>query len=154
MVFIKEDELIDALRKKGYRATRQRLTILEVLRSSSVHPTAEELYNMVKPRIPNISLGTVYRTLDLFERLGLLQKLPLGKSPCRYNGNPKMHYHAICLSCGRVFDVDEPIPENLRKRFSEETGFEITGYKLEFYGYCKECSSKIKDQRSAEAEGR
>ena len=139
---IKEDEFINALRKRGYRATRQRLTILKALRGSSTHPTAEELYNMVKPQIPNISLGTVYRSLELFERLGLLQKLSLGKSPCRYNGNPEMHYHAICLSCGRVFDVDEPVPNDLGRRFSEKTGFKITGYKLEFYGYCKECLSK------------
>lgn len=136
------DEFISTFRRKGYRVTKQRLTILNALRNTTTHPTAEELYNMVKPHAPNISLGTVYRTLDLFEELGLLQKLPLGKSPSRYNGNVEMHYHAICLICGRVFDVNEPALGDLGKRFSEETGFEITGYKLEFYGYCKECSSK------------
>ncbi|HID56462.1 TPA: transcriptional repressor [Candidatus Poribacteria bacterium] len=138
----REDELIEVLRKSGYRTTRQRVAILKALRSSSTHPTAEELYSTVKSQIPNISLGTVYRSLDLFEKLGLLRKISLGEPPSRYNGNPKMHYHAICLSCGRVFDVDEPVPDDLGKRFSGKTGFEITGYKLEIYGYCKECRSK------------
>ncbi|RKY03156.1 transcriptional repressor [Candidatus Poribacteria bacterium] len=143
-----EEKLKEVLKRAGYRVTRQRLVIFEALRGTTSHPTAEEIYNMVKSRLPNISLGTVYRTLELFERLGVLQRLTFEGSPSRFDGNPKPHYHAICLGCGRVLDADEPVPEDIGRRFSEETGFEIVGYKLEFYGYCKECASKRRENEN------
>jgi len=141
-MYIENDEFIAASRKKGYRVTKQRLIIFDTLRNTTTHPTAEEIYNMVKPQIPNISLGTVYRTLNALEKLGLLQKLSYGKSFSRYNGNVDTHYHAICLDCGRVFDVNGPVLDNLGERFSRNTGFTITGHKLELYGYCKDCDLK------------
>lgn len=138
------DEFIAAFKTKGYRITKQRLIILDALRNTTTHPNAEEIYNMVKPQIPNISLGTVYRTLGALEELGLLQKLVYGKSFSRYDGNVDVHYHAVCLDCGKVLDVDEPVLNNLEERFSSETGFTIVGHKLEFHGYCKDCSLKEK----------
>ncbi|HIE26937.1 TPA: transcriptional repressor [Candidatus Poribacteria bacterium] len=136
------DELITAFKAKGYRITKQRLIILNALRNTATHPTAEEIYNMVKPQIPNISLGTVYRTLGALEELGLLQKLVYGGSFSRYDGNVNAHYHAVCLDCGKVLDVDEPVLSNLEERFSSETGFTIVGHKLEFHGYCKDCCKR------------
>lgn len=137
-----EERLKEVLKRAGYRVTRQRLVIFEVLEGERSHPTAEEIYSMVKSRLPNISLGTVYRALELFERLGVLQRLTFEGSPSRFDANPKPHYHAICFECGKVLDADEPVPEDIGKRFSRETGFEIVGYKLEFYGYCRECAFK------------
>jgi len=138
-----KDKIIDTFRKKGYRITKPRLVILDILRNTTTHPTAEEVYDLVKPRIPNISLGTVYRTLNVLEELGLLRKLSCEQSFYRYDGNVNMHYHAVCLGCGRVFDVNGELLDNLLKeRFSVETGFTITGHKLELYGYCNECKLK------------
>jgi len=144
------DELIAAFRTKGYRVTKQRLIILDAVRNTGNHPTVEEVYNMVKPQIPNISLGTVYRTLGVLEELGLLQKVVYGKSSIRYDSNLDAHYHAICLECGSLLDVDESVLGNIEARFPNETGFTIVGHKLEFYGYCKDCSLKEKNKLMTE----
>jgi len=138
------DKVIETFRKKGYRVTNQRLTILDVLRNTTTHPIAEEIYELVKLQNPDISLGTVYRTLGVLEELGLLQKISCGESHNRYDANVEKHYHAICLECGRVLDVSGDLLDDLEKRFFVETGFSITDHRLELYGYCKDCNLKRK----------
>lgn len=152
-MFTQNDEIISVFKKEGYRITKQRLSILDILRNTTAHPTAEEIYNMVKRQIPDISLGTVYRTLNILEELDLLQKLTYGESCCRYDGNVDTHYHAICLNCGRVFDVDEPVLDNLGERFSQKTDFTITEHRLELYGYCKDCEPKKTQDGGKKAKG-
>lgn len=138
------DKVIETFRKKGYRVTNQRLAILDVLRNINTHPTAEEIYDRVKSQIPDISLGTVYRTLNVLEELGLLQQISCDESQSRYDANVEKHYHAICLECGRVLDVSGDLLDDLEERFFVETGFTITEHRLELYGYCKECNLKKK----------
>jgi len=133
------------LRNGGYRVTESRLIILELLHNTTTHPTAEEIYNMVKPELPNISLGTVYRTLNVLEDLGLVRRLDCNQSISRYDGNVDMHYHAICLNCGKVLDVDGESLENLEERFSIEPGFKILNHKLQIYGYCKDCCLEMNE---------
>lgn len=137
------DGFIAAFKTKGYRITKQRMVILDVLRNTAIHPTVEEIYNMVKLQLPNISLGTVYRTLGTLKEIGQIQKLVSGKSFSRYDGNVGAHYHAICLDCSKVLDIDGPPLSNVEERFSSGKGFKIVGHKLEFYGYCKDCSLKL-----------
>jgi Fur family peroxide stress response transcriptional regulator len=141
------DEIIAAFRTKGYRVTKQRLIILDAVRNIENHPTVEEVYNIVKSKIPNISLGTVYRTLALLEELGLLQKIVSGQSSTRYDSNLEAHYHAICLNCGRLLDVDKSVLGDLEAHFPSEIGFTMVSHKLEFYGYCKDCSLKEKTDK-------
>jgi len=146
------DEIIAAFRTKGYRITKPRLIILNAIRNSEKHPTVEEVYNMVKPQIPNISLGTVYRTLGLLEELGLLQKVVYDQSSTRYDSNLEAHYHAICLDCGKLLDIVKSVLGNLEAHFPGDMGFTIVGHKLEFYGYCKNCSRSYTNPNLKEKE--
>ncbi len=124
--------------------TKQRSIILDELRSVHSHPTADQLYLAVKDRLPHISLATVYRNLDLLVREGLIQKLEFGGGQKRFDGNPEEHYHMRCLSCGEVRDGNEQLPA-LRNTPRSSAGYEITGYHLEFTGYCARCKNDRND---------
>mgnify|MGYP001560062751 CR=1 FL=1 len=124
----------------GYRVTRQRQIILEELRKMEVHPTATEVYEVVRARLPNISLGTVYRNLNILEALGFLQKIQCGNTS-RYDGNLQRHYHLKCVECEKVYNVDSSIFQALDTHLLELEGFELLDYKLEFYGRCPSCQT-------------
>jgi len=123
------------------RNTPQRRVILEELRKSSGHPTAVELYETVRRRMPKISLGTVYRNLDRLAEMGTIQKLDPGGSEARFDGDMHAHYHVRCIRCGRVDDVHAPEPTLAGGRLKHATGYEILGYRLEFIGVCPGCRS-------------
>lgn len=121
------------------RMTRQRRIMMEVLDRTNWHPTAEEIYTVVRERAPRISLGTVYRNLDVLAREGMIRKLEVTSTQRRYDGNPKPHYHALCLKCGVVSDVDEHAIDWDGPPEVHCPGFHITGLKLVFEGYCSVC---------------
>ncbi|MFW6381039.1 MAG: Fur family transcriptional regulator [Bacillota bacterium] len=124
------------------RMTKQRKTILEVLKNTDIHPTADWIYEQVKKEIPNISLGTVYRNLNVLEEMGEIMVLDYGSTYSRYDGTPYNHYHFKCEQCGQVFDLEMDILDNLNDRVEQETEFKIDYHRLEFYGLCPECRSK------------
>ena len=125
--------------KRNFRMTKQRKVILEELKKVTSHPTADEVYEMVRKRLPRISLGTVYRNLEILSQLGLIQKLEAGGVQKRFDGNPQNHYHFRCLCCGRVEDFSfEPISA-LEKVVSNRGDYEIMGHRLEFIGLCPRC---------------
>ena len=124
---------------KKHRLTRQRKTILEELRKVTSHPTADEIYQMVKKHLPKISLGTVYRNLEFLSRSGEIQKIEMDKNCCRYDGNPKKHYHIKCIICGRVDDLHDMPDMKITKKMHEITDWKITDYKLDFFGICPLC---------------
>jgi Fur family peroxide stress response transcriptional regulator len=121
------------------RKTRQKATILEVLKGTTSHPTADWIYNEVRKEIPNISLGTVYRNLRLLSESGEILELVLCGSLSRFDARNDNHYHFRCEKCGQVFDVDEPVNFELDKIAARRTGFRIIYHRLEFYGLCLEC---------------
>ncbi len=125
--------------------TRQRKVLLEELRKVNTHPDADEIYTMVRQRLPRISLGTVYRNLEILSGLGEIQKLELGESQKRFDGNPKPHYHIRCLHCNRMVDVSAPPFKsmiNIEKELSGPTDYKILGHRLEFIGICPVCLGK------------
>jgi len=127
--------------KKRFRMTRQRRVILEELRKLHSHPTADEVYDSVRKRVPRISLGTVYRNLEILSQWGLAQKLDLAGTPRRFDGSLEDHYHVRCVRCGEVEDVPiEPLPD-LDESIRSNTDFEIIGHRLNFLGFCPKCSS-------------
>jgi len=128
------------------RMTTQRQVILEELQSVKSHPTAGELCAMVRRRLPRISLGTVYRNLDILSRAGLIQKLDVAGQEMRFDGNTMNHYHLRCLDCGRVFDVDMDLLPGVEERLSQESGFEVLGHRLEFVGRCEACRDAAQHQ--------
>ncbi len=130
------------LKEKKLRMTQQRMVIMEELRKVHTHPSADEIYEMVRLRLPRISLGTIYRNLEILCELGEIQKLELSGSLKRYDWNPQKHYHIRCLRCNRVDDAPIAPLQQLENDLYEATVFEIIGHNLEFTGLCPECSKK------------
>jgi Fur family ferric uptake transcriptional regulator len=129
--------------EKNRRITKQRQVILEELRQMETHPSADEIYKVVRRRLPRISLGTVYRNLEVLAQMGEIQKLELSGSIKRYDWNTNKHYHIRCVRCDRVDDAPIAPLKQLEGELYESTVFEIIGHNLEFIGLCPECSKKI-----------
>lgn len=130
------------LQPKNTRMTRQRKVILEELLKQNTHPSADEIYQMVRRRMPRISLGTVYRNLEVLASMGKIQKLELSGALKRYDWNTKKHYHIRCLHCDRVDDAPIAPLNQLENDLYGATVFEIIGHNLEFTGLCPDCSKK------------
>lgn len=122
--------------------TRQRKVILEELLKQNAHPSADEIYQMVRRRMPRISLGTVYRNLEILAQMGKIQKLELSGALKRYDWNTNKHYHIRCVRCDRVDDAPIAPLNQLENDLYGATVFEIIGHNLEFTGLCPECSKK------------
>ena len=131
------------LARKGYRLTKQRQAILEVLRGTDAHPDADWVYREVKKVLPHVSLGTVYRSLEVLRDAGLIASLEVGPRR-RYDGNTSEHQHILCTGCGRVVDIHLPpsLLDELERQAASEADFAITGHRVEFYGLCPQCRRK------------
>jgi Fe2+ or Zn2+ uptake regulation protein len=129
------------------RATRQRRAILEVLRNTRSHPTADQIYDAVRKQITNISKGTVYRNLQVLRDDGAISELNLFGTLGRYEERQPGHYPFRCEQCGRVFDVDEPIDVEIDRRVAERTGFVVSSHQTEFRGLCRDCQQRIRKER-------
>ena len=121
------------------RETKQKEAILNVLRRTDSHPTADWIYDEVRKVIPNISKGTVYRNLKILKEDEEISELNLSGTVSRYEGNHKSHYHFRCEKCGRVFDLEEPVNKELDDRIAKNTGFKVKYHQLEFRGICEDC---------------
>jgi Fur family peroxide stress response transcriptional regulator len=128
--------------QKIFRQSKQRRRILELLRSTEIHPTADWLYEKLKNEIPRLSLGTVYRNLSILIEQGLVKKIHFGSTFDRFEANIKPHYHLICESCGKILDFEMPIYNDLNFKAKQLTNFTIHHHKLEFFGICEECKIK------------
>jgi Fur family transcriptional regulator, peroxide stress response regulator len=132
--------LREALEAGGHRFTEQRLAVFQHLLSTEAHPTADEVFGAVRQEVPVISLGTVYKSLETLVGVGLAVKLTYGDGSARYDGRTDPHPHARCLACSRIFDLPGHMaPEGIAPVTPRAGGFEVTGYRLEFTGYCEAC---------------
>jgi Fur family peroxide stress response transcriptional regulator len=125
---------------RGFRSTRARRLILECVRSTERHPTAEWVFRKVRRQLPRVSLGTVYRNLRLLVQAGLLVERA-GPGGSRFDGNVSEHHHFTCVRCRRVFDLMEPVDHSLDLQIASGTGFEVLGHRIEFFGWCQHCSA-------------
>ncbi|MFZ3172683.1 MAG: transcriptional repressor [Carboxydocellales bacterium] len=126
---------------KATRMTKQKKVILEVLRSTKTHPPADWIYLNARKVLPNLSLGTVYRNLNILKDMGEILELNYGSTLSLYDGNPHEHYHFVCESCGEVTDLGISVQNELNNRAALELGAEIKFHRLEFYGICLECKT-------------
>lgn len=133
----------DALRDRGLRLTGPRRVVLETVRGTDTHPTAERVHELVRRKLPRVSLGTVYRNLRLLVAQGLVKELP--GPHARFDGNVTEHHHFTCLDCGRIVDVagtvTEPHSSELCLRVAAESGLDVRHHRIEFYGRCPQCTS-------------
>jgi len=126
-----------------YRMTQQRKVILAaVQRDLERHMTADEIYEAVRRKLPRISLGTVYRNLEILAELGAIQKLELTGSVKHFDGNPSRHYHIRCMHCGRVDNAPVAPLQQIEDKLYGATVFTIIGHRLEFEGLCPRCSQE------------
>jgi Fur family peroxide stress response transcriptional regulator len=126
------------LARRGMRLTDQRQLILEVVRQTDAHPTAEWVHTAVRRRLPRVSLATVYRNLRLLARHGFLSQIQAEPS-VRFDARVGRHHHFTCSACGRIFDLEEPVDARLDARVAARTGFRISHHRIEFYGRCGRC---------------
>lgn len=120
------------------KITQQRRVILEELWKVKTHPSADEVYHLVRKRLPHISLGTVYRNLEILSEAGIILKLGVGGSQKRFDGNTNPHYHFRCTKCNVIYDVDFTFNvSEIKEKIN--TVPNISGFNLEFYGLCESC---------------
>ncbi len=147
-----DERLEDAIHEHGGRMTEQRRVVLETLASLNSHPTAAELYEIVREKLPDISQGTVYRNLKRLKELGYVQELDYGPGASHFDARVEPHYHVRCLECGRVADLEierRPAPciEEARRAAGE---WVISGHRVEFVGICPKCRGTETEQRDRE----
>lgn len=135
---IEDKDFIATLRARGLQVTYQRLAVYQALYYSKEHPSAELVYLHVKKRFPMISLGTVYKTLERFHEVGLIQKVSPLTDVARYDAMTAPHIHTICLKCKSLQDVEGPLPE-IRLSHHEHNGFKVVSQQVLFQGYCAHC---------------
>lgn len=122
--------------------SRQREAIKEYLSKTKEHPTADTVYMNIRGTYPNISLGTVYRNLNLLAEQGEIMKLNCRDGCDRFDGNPMPHYHFLCKSCGRVIDIEMESIDHINVIAGAKFSGKIEGHVTFFYGQCPECNHK------------
>ena len=128
--------------------SKQRESILNYLSATRSHPTADMVYMQVKEEFPNISLGTVYRNLNLLADIGEIIKIPTPDGGDRFDGRTDPHYHVVCQDCGNVFDleVDPSYDQMIDKAAGEKYDGVISSHNILFYGKCKNCCSNMEEK--------
>ena len=121
------------------RLTTQRQIILEELAKLKSNPTATDVYDMVRKRLPRIGLGTVYRNLELMADNGMILKIDVGGTKNRFEAITKPHYHIRCSRCGKVEDMNVPVTDDLVKATVKSSLYQIQGHRVEFTGVCPDC---------------
>ena len=132
---------------QGHPLTNQRRLLLELLREAEGHIDAKELYRRASAKDESISPATVYRSLNLFKELGLVDEMRLGKIRCYYEiKQSHEHQHLVCRGCGKVTEFQNPYFQKLIEAVRREHGFKVTKAELYLEGYCPECEEKEKAQ--------
>lgn len=124
---------------KTLKYSRQRESIKTCLMNRHDHPTADTLYMSIREEYPNISLGTVYRNLNLLVELGEVRKLSCGEGADRFDADTTPHYHFVCRSCGEVLDLPMETLESMNQAAQEYCDGQIDSHITYFYGTCNEC---------------
>ena len=142
-----QEQLAERLKRWGIRLTPQRLAIAEVVINSSDHPSVQQIHDRVSERFPYITLATVYSTLAVLQKNGLVQELPFQKMS-RYDANLAPHANLVCVSCGTVVDTEigQDKISVLREELADRAEFEIASQRLDFYGWCPQCSDQARDK--------
>ncbi|MFD1548762.1 Fur family transcriptional regulator [Levilactobacillus fuyuanensis] len=140
-------QALQTLKDHHVRVTPQRQIILTYLVTHHNHPSVETIFNALASQLPNLSMATVYNTLNLLVDLGVVIELPNDNGGLRYDFYGRPHYHVICENCGKITDVFAPDFPQIEQRLNDEaaaqTGYMITSNHVEVYGLCPECQQKL-----------
>jgi len=128
------------MNRHKYKRSRQRERILNLLRNTDTHPTASWIYDEIKKDFTNLSMGTVYRNINILLDQNLIQKIEAGSSFDRFDANVSTHYHFICRECGSIDDLQMDVLEDLNTDLSKLTNYQAERHRLDFYGLCPSCN--------------
>lgn len=133
--------IIRGLKAAGLKLTSQRLAIVEVLAGTKTHPSAAAVYAAARKKAPTVSLSTVYLTLDVLKRAGLIREIESADSDSRFEGDVSDHLNLVCTECGTIedFPAASPVPAD---RVEQRSGFKVSMVCLEYYGLCRRCRAK------------
>jgi len=135
-----EQALISSLRDKGYKVTPQRREIIRLLARDTSHPGAMDILRKVRKIVPRISMSTVYYTLEMLKKEGLIRKLEYYDRDNRYDINVLDHINLVCTRCRKITDFEGDMPE-FSETVERETGFKPAGMRFEYYGICRNCAA-------------
>lgn len=150
MTFTMED-LQKRLQERQHKMTPQRRIVLQIfLDRPGEHLSAEDVHGILRSNRLEIGLATVYRSLELLNKLGLLQKMEFGDGCSRYELNTTdpsahQHHHLICIRCNKVIEFEDDLLEALEQDIADKSGFRIVDHQVKFFGYCKECQNSIEN---------
>lgn len=142
---VRYDHARALLRQKKVRMTPQRDAILKILVNSRSHPTAEDIFNLLKTQVADVSIATVYNNLRLFTDMGVIQELKYSNEPSHFDFVSVRHFHVVCQNCGKVVDVFYPDLDRIERLVTNLTGFETVGNNIEVYAICPECQRTISE---------
>ncbi|MBA3075318.1 MAG: transcriptional repressor [Anaerolineae bacterium] len=141
---MEKEQVIEALRKAGLRATPQRIAICELLTESDAHPTANDIYIELKQQFPSLSLATIYNTLDVLVGIGLVNALgSIGDDKVHFDADVSPHINLACVKCHKIVDATSNFINQLNDEINKKSGFELFGSRILYYGHCPECQNKI-----------
>jgi Fur family peroxide stress response transcriptional regulator len=136
------EEIADAIRKNGFRATPQRVVIYEALWKAGSHPSVSDIHEYAIKTDPSISLATVYKTLQLFSDIGLVREMGFRDGSTHYDPDTSFHINLVCNKCGRVEDFDPGSIEGIVPDLDEKVGFRMQSINFEVRGLCSRCRSQ------------
>jgi Fur family peroxide stress response transcriptional regulator len=141
------ESYLDALKRGGYRITEQRRAVCDYLGQTESHPTPSEVYEAVSQNQPEISLATVYNTLNALRDLGAIVEISVGGEHTHYDTNPSPHVNLICLRCDRVFDYEGPVStESLYQQVYAEMDFQPVAMQVQMMGFCPQCRARKREE--------
>lgn len=148
----KAKELESACREHGLSMTIQRRAILDNLSGRNDHPTADQIYEVIRDQLKGVSRTTVYRVLETLVGVGLARKVSNPDSKARFDADTSRHHHLSCVGCGEIFDVHDPELNELEMPEQLAGDFEFIDYSISFSGRCKKCRNADHENRRIENE--
>jgi len=137
-------DIRSSLNPGGMRVTRQRTLLLEIIRQGGEHLDAAEIYRRAREKQPDFSLSTVYRTLNILKKLGLVEEVHFDDSHHHYEVPPAdEHHHLVCVNCGKVVEFQKSLSRYIKKNVVEAKDFEIINTELVLTGYCPDCRKEM-----------
>lgn len=134
----------ETCRQKGLPVTMQRRVILEAVLQRNDHPTADQIYEAVQGRIPQLSRTTVYRTLDTLLELGVIRRVHLTGATTRFDGKIGRHHHLVCVHCSKIIDIEDEGLNQMPLPRQKLQGFEVDDFSVQVWGTCADCQKNRK----------
>jgi Fur family peroxide stress response transcriptional regulator len=143
------EEIRQIYRARGLPFTLQRRAITRALLRHTNHPTADQIYEYIRTRVPGLSRPTVYRTLETLVRIGVARKVCHPEAAARYDAKTQRHHHLVCLQCGKMVDLEDASLDTIPLPVPGYLGFDIADYSIQFRGMCRDCRADLSRGRRA-----